>query len=510
MKKNTFKQRLSKSGLIVHRDTETLNYGVYNASVMQETYTPRLEVLQGQQYYAVPVIMMVEGVHNGSRGPLFHAASELERSVNDWDGMPVVVNHPEDTDGNFISANSPAVLAEWGIGKLRNVHMADGKLKGEAWLSVQSLVAKEPNLLRRVQKGDVIEVSVGVYCDEEDMQGDWNGEHYAAIARNHRPDHLALLPGDVGACSVADGCGLRVNSQSKIDVNLKGGTNVEIHVNHESRRAVAIQGYSLQPIVQAEGLKQLLDLVRDSLYARDSDTEMYYLEEVYDGYAIYTKRVRTKQGETYRDGGVELIRENYQVNADGSLEWTQTPVKVLRRVEYVTVPQTMRRAKLNKNSNSDNMCGTCKEKVNGLIAHANTHFDENDREWLEALTEDKLDKLIPKVVQVNVVPSLVDAWKVVKAQAQPADYLSNVPDDVKLQINAVAKEKEEREAVTTYLTTSSDWTVEELDAMSLNALKKLEAREKSAPANYAGAAAGGGAQGAAVAGLQPLMPPDLK
>lgn len=33
-----------------------------------------------------------------------------------------------------------------------------------------------------------------------------------AVARNHRPDHLAILPDQVGACSLADGAGLIRNA----------------------------------------------------------------------------------------------------------------------------------------------------------------------------------------------------------------------------------------------------------------------------------------------------------
>jgi hypothetical protein len=34
------------------------------------------------------------------------------------------------------------------------------------------------------------------------------GRQYVGIARNHRPDHLAILPDLKGSCSIADGAGL--------------------------------------------------------------------------------------------------------------------------------------------------------------------------------------------------------------------------------------------------------------------------------------------------------------
>src|SRR5690606_20175922 len=45
--------------------------------------------------------------------------------------------------------------------------------------------------------------------------GELNGKPYTAKQVNLRPDHVALLPGEVGACSIADGCGApRINSQA--------------------------------------------------------------------------------------------------------------------------------------------------------------------------------------------------------------------------------------------------------------------------------------------------------
>ena len=36
----------------------------------------------------------------------------------------------------------------------------------------------------------------------------WNGEPYRIIARNIRPDHLAILTDELGACSVVKGRGV--------------------------------------------------------------------------------------------------------------------------------------------------------------------------------------------------------------------------------------------------------------------------------------------------------------
>lgn len=180
---------------------------------INRSYHSRVEMLNGKRHIVVPVVMMVEGVHNGSQGPLLHLADELGHFPGSWDGIPVTVEHPRDDEGSFVSANSPGILEEYNVGKVFNTHVENNKLKAEVWLEEDRLTTVSPEALEYVNQGRPLEVSVGVFTDEEQTEGEWNGEQYIAIARNHRPDHLALLPGGVGACSWEDGCGIRVNER---------------------------------------------------------------------------------------------------------------------------------------------------------------------------------------------------------------------------------------------------------------------------------------------------------
>jgi hypothetical protein len=179
------------------------------------TYVVERKKLHGKDHLVVPVILMVEGVRSGSRGPLLHLIEDLGRYPDSWNGMPVVINHPK-KDGAYISANSPEVIEEQAIGKVFNTHVLDNsKLAAQVWLEEERLRKISLEVLKHIEKGKPLEISVGIFNDEEQEPGDYKGEHYDAIARNHRPDHLALLPGSVGACSLVDGCGIRVNTEGQ-------------------------------------------------------------------------------------------------------------------------------------------------------------------------------------------------------------------------------------------------------------------------------------------------------
>lgn len=166
---------------------------------------------QGKDHIVVPVVMMVEGVHNNNRGKVFYATHELSKVVDSWNGVPVTINHPY-VDGVPVSANSPELIDAVGVGRIYNAKMVSNKLMAEAWIEEEKIKNISPAAYSHILQASPLEVSTGLFSDNEEKNGDWNGEEYNYIAKNHRPDHLALLPGGVGACSWQDGCGIRTNS----------------------------------------------------------------------------------------------------------------------------------------------------------------------------------------------------------------------------------------------------------------------------------------------------------
>lgn len=384
----------------------------------QIAYEPEAKTIAGKEYLIIPVVMIREGVHCGSAGPLLHIAEELEKSVPLWDGKPVTISHPS-VNGVFVSADDPTVLANWAVGEVHDVRMEGDKLRANAWLDVQKLIALSPETLEMIQNCELIEVSVGVFSEEDDTPGEWKGETYTAINRNYIPDHLALLPGEVGACSIMDGCGVRVNSANE----QKGGKSDVL--NLKMLNDLSKQGMTVSPIVNEVSFSEIMDQIWSVMDGKSNDRERLYLDAVYDDYFIYRKRMFTKSadGELNASEDAGYFKQNYQVGADDKVDFVGEPVKVKKTVSYVTLQEhvTMRRTKFsnNKKKEDTNMCKPCKEKAGLLIANANTHYSEEHREWLESLEEDKLDILIanvatqPKVNQTQTPPEVTkeQAWQ---------------------------------------------------------------------------------------------------
>lgn len=173
----------------------------------------RRESFEGREHLVVPVVMVVQGVLQGSDGNVLFPPEEIDKYPAAWNGRPIPVLHPEQ-NGAQVSANSPDIIEKNTIGSIFNAYSEGGKLKAEAWIDVEKAIrlGNEP-LLAQLENGEVVEISTGYFSDLEPKRGTWEGVDYIGVHRNIRPDHLALLPGEVGACSIEDGCGTRVNSK---------------------------------------------------------------------------------------------------------------------------------------------------------------------------------------------------------------------------------------------------------------------------------------------------------
>lgn len=197
----------------------------------------RREQLDGREYLVVPAVAIRAGVLNGYYAP----AEEIAAYVDAWNGRPFTLRHPEDGTG-YISANSPTVLQKSGLGFLFNSRMDGDRLHCELWVDVakaQALGGDALAVLQRFEAGEPTEVSTGYFCDIEETAGVLDGKPYAGIQRNIRPDHIAALPGEVGACSWRDGCGApRVNLA--VNQDNSDGVMLAFYLRQEDAQALAL------------------------------------------------------------------------------------------------------------------------------------------------------------------------------------------------------------------------------------------------------------------------------
>ena len=179
------------------------------------------KMLEGRAHFVCPVVMLREGVFEGSAGAMYYPADEIEAAAHLWNGRPVVVYHPAMQTASY--AGRPEVFDRQRDGTLFNARLENGRLKADAWIDAERVAAVDRRVLDSIETGRMMELSTGLYTDQDVHPGSFAGLDYAAIARNHRPDHLALLPDLIGACSIEDGAGfLRLNAAAAQPVEEPG------------------------------------------------------------------------------------------------------------------------------------------------------------------------------------------------------------------------------------------------------------------------------------------------
>lgn len=458
------------------------------------SYVPRTETVDNVEYLVAPVVMMVEGVHPGSRGSLLHPVEEFGKTPAAYNGIPITIHHPQAATGEYISANSPETLKSWAVGKIFNAKLEKKKLKAEAWVEKARCTNLSPETLSALETGAQLEVSLGVYTDEDETSGDWNNEAYIAIARNHKPDHLALLPGDVGACSIKDGCGIRVNKQFKTDDNVDVTTALQV-MKESGYQIAAIQ-------VNSEmGLEQKLDSLRDLVRSLNSPRiegtptkDWHYLKEAYDSYLIYEKEESGTGSYVTR-----YFKRNYQFNvATEKAEFTSDPVEVIRTIEYKTIktPEVdgLVRTKFNTNKKEEETmskepCTPCvKARVDQLI-QANK-FCEDDRTYLETLSQERLDgflgvKPAPQVNSQEPAKLTKDeALNALRGSLTSQDFMSLLPRETQeqLQIGLSTYQNQKKTMVDEILANSVEgsWDEASLNAMPYDTLQKIHVNSRKA------------------------------
>jgi len=345
------------------------------------TGVTRYDTIGDKQYLVAPMVMLTEGVHAGSEGPLLYPKEELSKTPQVWNNKPVVVYHPMAPDGHGMSACDPIVLSNRQVGLIMNARFEDGRLKAEAWLDESRTNKIDERISQAIEKNQVMELSTGLFTDNENVPGEWNGEKYNAIARNFRPDHLALLPDLKGACSIEDGAGfLRLNAvpgQIKI---------VDNEMSHNNIRS----------------------LINSWLQVKNEDT---WVRDVYDDFFVYEK-----SGKLYRE---DYTLENTAIKVTG------LPEEVVQVTEYRTID-----GKFVGNENDivkRKEAQMKKEKmVSDIITSNLNSWVETDRDTLMKFDDTTLENIVSsetlaaKTAVENAVKAATEKAAAEKAAAEKA------------------------------------------------------------------------------------------
>lgn len=149
---------------------------------------------------------------NGNTVREYRPADEVfsQASLDSLGAIPVTVGHPGAVDASNWSKHARGHVSDAPASRRQ-----DGPLE---WLET-SVVVSDAATLSRVSSGDLVEVSMGYTADvvlEKGVAPD--GQHYDAVQRNIRFNHLALL--EDGRARAGRGARLRLDSNGNQDMKL--------------------------------------------------------------------------------------------------------------------------------------------------------------------------------------------------------------------------------------------------------------------------------------------------
>ena len=318
--------------------------------------------------------MIVPGVLNGSQGPLFYPLNEISKGTDAWNNMPIVENHP--TEG---SARTPDIINEFGMGTVFNAE-TNGKLVAEGWFDVEKTRIVNHHLLIKLQQNKPIELSTGLYTTNvaAPKGAVFNNVAYSAIATEHRPDHLAVLPTSEGACSVKQGCGVNVN-ENKIEKHSDPELMSENEKSQEERR-------------------RMLNRQLSGRFTQDEPSP--YIIRVFDDRLIY-------------EAGGEIFQLNYERTDDVVTLSKEKPQKV-ERDEVFSVVSNVEPTSSGPTSSSGKESTPVaqneqnEQNIDFIIANCSC-WSEDDRETLNAFDPEKISAIKTGVEQNKTNETVANA-----------------------------------------------------------------------------------------------------
>lgn len=172
----------------------------------------RRATFQGAEHLVVPTIAVQEQVLNGELLP----AEAIQRSTPFWEGTPITApSHPHQ-NGQFQMANSREMLEQFGVGRNFNVRFHKRQMHVEQWYHIARTEQIASGLIQAFENGEVEDVSTAYWAEIRPESGTFNGEEYEGRQENLRPDHIATLLDEPGACSVEDGCGANRTNRTMV------------------------------------------------------------------------------------------------------------------------------------------------------------------------------------------------------------------------------------------------------------------------------------------------------
>ena len=275
------------------------------------------EVVDGIEHIVISSFTLPDNiVMNGGLYP----AEEINNSFHTLERTLAPVEHPQDSDGNFISASDPVAIHNYHAGAFNtNVEKDGDRIRIDKFINVQEAKKTErgKRLLDRINELETnenprpIHTSVGVFLLPEmlkEPKTNAKGQDYTWIAREMTFDHDAILLDSVGAAQPHQGVGMGVNSEGD-------EFDVEQFILNDDKK-----GYLSRLNAEDLSMRERHDAVDEAL--RGVGLNVTWIEELFENDVIFS-------------AGEELFTVPYRVDDNGIVTIVGIPLPVERNVSFI-------------------------------------------------------------------------------------------------------------------------------------------------------------------------------
>jgi hypothetical protein len=341
-------------------------------------------------------------------------------------------------------------------------------ISGEIWIDVDKAaeVVGGAEVLRKLQAGEPLEVSTAYYTIVDNIPGEWKNpktgkvEKFISSQFQIRPDHLALLPFDTGACSWKDGCGApRINKSDAVDHTVKLNVEetdlakkTELNVNGkqlgkclagaiaansgaDGSTAGIVARLAAAADITVEKVNALIAGELDfaprrwlSIFAVVLDMDSWDMSMAAGDDNMTARHKENEAAEPIVENisVVPLTTSNNDVDGASKEPVACAPCQKSLKTKVLEILQSLGLKAAEQKEDKTEM--EKKAKVDALIASDKNQFKENHREWLTAMTDEQLAALEPVIAVIaEVTPEVAPA---VNAAVQ-------VTSEVKVPVQAV-------------------------------------------------------------------------
>ena len=270
------------------------------------------QVIGNTEYLVFPTVASKSGVMNN----IYYSDELMEVNASQWENVPVIINHTVNKQGEDVGVHDPSAVNRVVVGHTANPQFKDGKLIVDFYINLEQLENSEYSFLRsHLEDGQSMEVSIGVIACMDFGEGEYEGDYYFASVAMFRADHIAILPHELGACSLKDGCGtMRSNCQKDKPCEACQKRQLIEVIN---RHKLCVNNISFGEIYT-----QIDSLLQDQ--RRDYEEYAYVIE-------IYPNEVIFQQG-------IQFYRQPYTVSeSQGLVSFVGGKVEVRRIVTYENI-----------------------------------------------------------------------------------------------------------------------------------------------------------------------------